>query len=99
MWVAVMAHQVSIRPRRPHRSMKFGGSWGPSGRVRGSLDVLHLLFDAVDGALDLDDGARDVGVGALAGDGVRLAEHLLREEVQRPAHGLIRLIQELVELL
>src|SRR5690606_21938049 len=52
-----------------------------------SLDVLDLFLDAVDRPLHLDDRPRNLRVGGLAGDGVRLAQHLLRQEIQRPPHG------------
>ena len=48
-----------------------------------SFHVLHLLLDAVDIALHLDDLPTYLHVQTLAGDRVRLAEHLLRQEVQR----------------
>ena len=54
-----------------------------------SLHVLDLFLDPVDPGLDLDDGPADGAVVALRADGVRLAKHLLGNEVARPAGRLV----------
>ena len=56
--------------------------------ARASLGILRLLLDPVDARLDLHDPAADLDVTGLARDGVRLAQHLLREEVERSPRGL-----------
>src|SRR5690606_9589327 len=92
------------RAARAARRLR-GGDGREPGEVRPAralLDLLDLLVDAVDGALDLDDGPRDGAVGALAGDRVGLAEQYLGPEVERaavaPAVGLAQEAAELVEV-
>src|SRR5437879_10610459 len=57
--------------------------------IRRSFDVLHLFFEPIDRPLDLHDVSGDRRVVRLAGDRVRLAEHLLGDEVQLPARVLV----------
>ena len=56
----------------------------------GSLQVLDLFAEGLDEGLEVDDGGGDLRVVRLGADGVRLAVHLLREEVELAAGGLGR---------
>src|SRR5262245_5916306 len=56
--------------------------------VARSLNVLHLLAQPLDLGLQVHDLLHEPRVGRLAPDRVRLAHHLLAEEVQPLARGL-----------
>src|SRR5262245_52733669 len=55
-----------------------------------SLDVLHLLPDALYQGPRLQDARDHLGVVGLRRDGVHLAMKLLREKVELAAHGAAR---------
>src|SRR4051812_26508098 len=63
------------------------------------LDILNLLLHPIDLTLDLDDVPGDRRIVRLAGDRVRLPQHLLADEVQLPPGvlavptGLLKRIQ------
>src|SRR5688500_12248802 len=63
-----------------------------------SENVLRLLAHAADRGLHDDDELRELGVGALGADGVRLARHLLEEEVEGLA-GVAASVEERLRLI
>src|SRR5688572_27398516 len=58
--------------------------------IRQLFHVLHLLFQPIDRAFDLDDMPGDLRVVRLRRDRVGLAKHLLGDEVELSARVLIR---------
>src|SRR5581483_131962 len=63
-----------------------------------SLDVRDLLAHLLDLELDLEDAGDERGVVALGRHGVRLAEQLLREELELAADGLAVRVERGAEL-
>ena len=64
------------------------------------LNILHLLFDAINTALDLHRRSRNRCIRALARNGVRFSQHFLRQEVQRAPDRLARIaLEQVVELI
>src|SRR5437660_1449964 len=64
----------------------------------GSFHVLHLFAKLLQLGFQRDDFARDHTVVGLRADGVHLAVHLLRQEIERAPDRLLRL-HAVVELL
>src|SRR5436190_1427901 len=53
------------------------------------LKVVHLLLDLLELGFHLDRAGGDRRVVSFGRDGVRLASHFLRQEVQPPAHRAV----------
>lgn len=64
---------------------------GPDDRslwCRESLNILHLLFDPIDRALDHHDGTAHFHIVGFAGDRISFAQHFLSEKIEGATCGV-----------